>query len=108
MASALLLLAHSRQNFVKNCRPPPWRDGSSSATPAGPDKATRPDLCSPVSVRDLLQEQQAFVLVCLLEAGLVRALTMLTTSGERVRAQRPIGGSLPVHRDAVFAHAVAC
>ena len=73
----------ARQNFVKGCRPPPWRD---APVPATTEAGPRPDLCSPVSVKDLLQEQQCFILVCLVEAGLVRALTMLTTSGDRVCA----------------------
>jgi hypothetical protein len=38
-----------------------------------------------VSVSDLLLEQQCFVLVCLLEAGLIRVLTLLSTTGDRVR-----------------------
>jgi hypothetical protein len=76
--SVLLL---RRQNFVKNCRLPPWRQSPVSTA----DRGVRPDLCSPVSVSDLLLEQQCFVLVCLLEAGLIRVLTLLSTTGDRVR-----------------------
>ena len=76
---------------MKSCRQPPWR--ASSAAAKNPC-AGYADLCSPLSVHDYLLTQQSFVLVCLLESGIIRALTLLATSGNKVRHGHRIVGHL--------------
>jgi hypothetical protein len=68
---------------VKSTRTPLWH------VPAEQEHScVKPgDLCSPLGVGDLLIVQQTVVLVCLIEAGLVRALTLLSSGSNQVRAR---------------------
>jgi hypothetical protein len=80
VVTACKLCVSCRRDFVKSTRSPPWRASSEAAK--APCSGF-PDLCAPLAVTDYLLVQQCFVLVCLLESGLLRALTLLTTSGNK-------------------------